>query len=73
VQVATGVAGFLIGDRFVTRQDGAFAVNDEQRAASLIRAGLVEGCPPPQAMAAVEVLDALFPGPRAAEKAIRKR
>ena len=72
VIVKEKIAGFLVGLRFVTRSDGPFAVDDDQRAAELISAGLVEGCLPPQATPPEEVMRALDPAPSRAEKALAK-
>lgn len=73
VQVKKGVAGFLVGDRFVTREDGPFAIDDDRRAGALIQAGLVEGCLAPEAMPPAEVYQALYPSQVRVEKAVRKR
>jgi hypothetical protein len=72
VRIKPGIAGFLMGDRYLTRDDGPFAVESDQRARDLISAGLVEGCVPLPAIAAGDVMQALHPGPAKAERAVAR-
>lgn len=70
VIVRAGVAGFLVGTRFVTRADGPFAVDDDRRAEAMIKAGLAEGCAPLPTVGNEDVMNALFPAAANAEKAV---
>lgn len=69
VRVKSTVAGFLVGSRFVTPSDGPFAVDDDYRAAVLIKAGLVERCAP----LSDEPGPASSPNPKKVERAMLKR
>lgn len=67
VRVAPGVKGFVHKGRFVTPADPPFAV-DDRKAADLLKQKLVVSC----AAAEPEVLFAVAPGPKSAEKAVAR-